>query len=57
MGGPGWSGDDSTPPEELLSKAFKEDLGVIIHPQALRMFIRSRWDRIQVLAHKIHEGK
>lgn len=44
-------------PEETLAKAFKEDLGVDIHPQALRMFIRARWNRISVLAHAIHDGE
>lgn len=44
-------------PEILLAKAFKEDLGVEINPQALRMFIRMRWSRVSALAHLIHEGK
>jgi hypothetical protein len=48
---------DRTPPEELLAKLFREDLGVEINPMALRMFIRLRWDRAQVLAHAIHDGK
>lgn len=49
--------EDKTPPHELLAKAFREDLGVEINPQALRMFVRSRWDRVQKLAHMIHDGK
>lgn len=49
--------DDRTPSHELLARAFKEDLGVDINSQALRMFVRSRWDRVQKLAHLIHEGK
>lgn len=44
-------------PEVLLAKMFKEDLGVEIDPQALRMFIRFRWGRVSALAHIIHEGK
>lgn len=43
-------------PEILLAKCFRDDLGVDINPQALRMFIRARWDRISCLGHKIHEG-
>lgn len=41
-------------PEILLAKAFKDDLGVDINPQAMRMFIRMRWKRVSTLAHKIH---
>lgn len=44
-------------PEVLLAKMFKEDLGIEVDPQALRMFIRFRWGRVSVLAHTIHEGK
>lgn len=42
--------------EDLLSKLFRDDLGVEINAQALRMFIRSRWERISTLAHAIHDG-
>lgn len=48
---------DNTPPEVLLAKAFKDDLNVTLNPQALRLFIRWRWERVQKLAHAIHEGK
>lgn len=41
-------------PEVLLAKMFKDDLGVMIEPQALRMFIRWRWERITPVAHRIH---
>lgn len=41
-------------PEILLAKAFKDDLGVEINPQALRMFVRQRWARLATLAHMIH---
>jgi hypothetical protein len=47
---------DTTPAEVLLARVFKEDLGVTIEPQALRIFIRWRWDRVKTLAHRIHEG-
>jgi hypothetical protein len=46
--------DDVSEPEKLLAKAFKDDLGVEINPQALRIFVRWRWDRVQKLAHAIH---
>lgn len=45
------------PSHEQLAEMFQQDLGVTIAPQALRMFIRMRWDKIHVLAHRIHEGK
>ena len=41
-------------PEKLLAELFKDDLNVDIHPQALRMFIRTRWSRISTLAHNNH---
>ncbi len=43
--------------EDLISEMFREDLGVTIEPQALRMFIRHRFDRLSPLAHRIHDGK
>lgn len=48
--------EDTRAPEVILAEAFKRDLGVIMDPQALRIFIRWRWDRVQTLAHKIHDG-
>lgn len=44
-----------TPPEKTLAEAMKRDLGVDISPEALRLFILMRWDRISLLAHVIHE--
>lgn len=41
-------------PEVLLASEFQKELGVEINPQALRMFIRSRWWKISGLAHSIH---
>ena len=41
-------------PEQSLAAEFQKELGVEINPQALRMFIRSRWGRVKVLAHAIH---
>lgn len=43
--------------EKQLAIMLKEDLGVVIDSQALRMFIRMRWDRVSRLSHRIHEGK
>lgn len=48
--------EDRMDPEVILAEAFKKDLGVTIDPQALRIFIRWRWDRIQKLAHAIHDA-
>ena len=41
-------------PEIRLANLIKEELNVDINPQALRMFIRSKWNRVSVLAHSIH---
>jgi hypothetical protein len=43
-------------PEERLATMIREDLGVIVHPQALRMFIRTRWARVSKAAHEIHDA-
>ena len=43
--------------EKDPSKLPHKDLGVDINPQALRLFILMRWDRVSVLAHAIHERK
>ena len=48
------SSDGGIAPEKLLARALHDDLGIEVNPQALRMFIRTRWDRVQILAHKIH---
>lgn len=48
--------ESATPPHVLLAKMFKDDLGVIIDPQDLCMFIRWRWDHISAVAHRIHGG-
>jgi hypothetical protein len=47
---------DSRQPEVILAELMRRDLGVDIHPQALRMFLRCRWDRVSPLAHKINDG-
>lgn len=47
-------GERPIDPEKLLAREFKDELGVDINPQALRMFIRSRWHRISTLSHAIH---
>jgi len=54
--GSGCNTDSGKSPEHLLADAFQKDLGVTIDPQALRIFIRWRWDRVQKLAHKIHDA-
>jgi hypothetical protein len=43
--------------EKVMADMFREDLGVTIEPQALRMFVRSRFARLSPLAHRIHDGK
>lgn len=58
MGGP-YQGlnEDTRTSEQVFVDMIKEDLGVVIDPQAWRIFLRYRWDRINPLAHRIHEGK
>ena len=43
--------------EQVLADMFREDLGVILEAQALRMFVRHRFSRLSPLAHRIHDGK
>jgi hypothetical protein len=45
------------PPEERIATMVREDLGVTVNPQALRMFIRTRWARLSKAAHEIHDGR
>ena len=51
------SEEDNRSSERIMVDMIKQDLGVEINAQAWRMFVRHRWDRINVLAHRIHEGK
>lgn len=44
-------------PERRLAALLKVETGVVIDPAALRMFIRAKWERVSVLAHRIHEAK
>lgn len=55
-GGSAAAAGETGTPEQLLANAFKHDLGVTMDPQALRIFIRWRWDRVQKLAHQIHDA-
>lgn len=48
---------DEPASEIALAKMLKDDLSVSVEPQALRMFIRYRWNRVQTLAHRIYDGK
>lgn len=55
------STDDKTtfsllPPEQQLADLMRADLGVNVHPQALRMWLRWRWPRVSPLAHSIHDA-
>jgi hypothetical protein len=43
--------------EQVMVDMIRQDLGVVIDPQAWRMFVRHRFDRIAPLAHRIHDGK
>jgi hypothetical protein len=43
--------------EQHIADMIQADLGVAIDSQALRMFIRHRFDRLSVLTHRIHDGK
>lgn len=43
-----------TAPEKTLAEVMKRDLNVEVSPEALRLFILMRWDRVSLLAHAIH---
>lgn len=51
------SAEDLSKPEELLAKEFKNNLNVDINPQALRIFLRYRKQRVGLLFSKINEDK
>ena len=44
-------------PEQRIADMVREDLGLNVHPQALRMFIRARWARLSKAAHEVHDGR
>jgi hypothetical protein len=44
-GKPVWGDEDGRSSEQVMVEMMKADLGVTIDPQALRMFLRYRWDR------------
>lgn len=41
-------------PEDKLSDLLFEETGVRVGPKLLRLFLKSNWDRVAMLAHKIH---
>ena len=43
--------------EKVMVDTIREDLGVVIDPQAWRIFIQHRWERLAPFAHRIHDGK
>lgn len=43
-----------TAPEKTLAEIMKRDLNVEVNPEALRLFLLARWDRVSLLAHIIH---
>lgn len=55
--GAGQCAGNSPRSEKVLADMFLEDLGIVIDPQALRIFIRHRFERLSPLAHRIHDGK
>jgi hypothetical protein len=48
---------DNRTSEQVMSDMMRDDLGINVDPQAWRMFLRYRWNRLTMLAHRIHEGK
>jgi hypothetical protein len=42
-------------PEVRLSRLFREELGVDIPAQSLRLFVRYHWRLLSPLAHRIHD--
>lgn len=41
-------------PEKALAELVEREMGIVIPPAALRMFIRAHWKEVQGLAHDIH---
>ena len=48
---------DTRTSEQIMVDMIRDDLGVVIDPQAWRMFMRCRFGRLSPLAHRIHDGK
>lgn len=46
--------DDKNAPEKLANLMHRE-MGVTISPALLRLFLRSHWAKVSMLAHQIHE--
>lgn len=44
------------PPEVDLADMLRNELGVEVNHQALRLFVRYHWPRVSILAHAIHDG-
>lgn len=40
----------------LLSQIMERELGVQIHPTAMKIFVEANWSRLSPLAHKIHDA-
>ena len=46
---------DGRSPEKTITDRMRAELGVEIHPTAMRMFIAKNWRLISTAAHMIHE--
>jgi len=42
-------------PEATLARELHKGLGLLVDASALAEFVRSRWSRVQYLAHAIHD--
>lgn len=42
-------------PEAVIVDLMKRDLGVVIDPRLMKMFIRVNWNKLAKCAHQIHE--
>jgi hypothetical protein len=47
--------DDSMRPDKRLSALIAKEMGVVIDPNLLRLFILAHWGKIAALGHKIHD--
>lgn len=48
------TGQQTSRPEQRLSRLLSEELGLYVDATALRVFIRAHWSTISPLAHEIH---
>ena len=44
-------------PERRIANAMRNELGVVVNEQALRIFVRIHWEMLSKAAHEIHGSR